>query len=165
MSIEVRQGNNITDRFFGDQEIGNIEERGYRLRLAILGPRISPRHPHFEYTREMGMGHLESVLYHRPIGGESIAFMLPERWLSVHEQYYLIHSLNRHPEIVAQSLRSVDIITQSPLILGSAHANEVAVIGFNDAAEGLVQNELSDLAHGRKTLEEILAVRALGDTR
>ncbi len=89
----------------------------FKMRVLIPGYDITPRNDAFEWVLDYGRGLLEPVLRHQPLMTDKISWVLPERWLSVHEQRLLIWQLLHHPDAKAGKIKTVDIITQNPLIV------------------------------------------------
>ena len=54
METRVETAENWMEKFFVGEEVGNVEERGYRLRIAVAGYTVTPRDDTFEYFRDFG---------------------------------------------------------------------------------------------------------------
>lgn len=154
MVIKAQNPKDWMYNFFGGMEVGNVEERGYKLRIAVAGERLTPRDETFEYFRDYGMNHLESILHQKPIGQSYIALVFPERWLSVHEQQHLVYSLDYHPEVKSGTLTAVDILTQNPLIVSGCHIREVIKFDM-EGSRGLTTHELKMIVDGEHNIDEI----------
>src|SRR3989344_5595360 len=141
------------EQFFGGAA-GNIEKRGYRLRVAVAGPRVTPRDNAFELLRELGSNYLEPILHQKPIGEPYVTLVYPERWLSVHEQRYLVTALDNHPEVKSGTVTAVDILTQNPLIVGSCWKEELVIFQM-EGSRGLITSELEAIAEGKKTADQL----------
>lgn len=103
----------------GGSAIEGSPEYPFRLRVLVAGFAVTPRHSMFKYFIELGAGFIPKILKHEPLnlrGGEKLLFVLPERWMSVHEQHSFLSRLWSHPD--ALLLDGVDIVTQSPLLVG-----------------------------------------------
>ncbi len=145
MVILKLKASNWMDNFFGNKEVGNVEERGYRLRVAIAGYRVTPRDEVFEYLRDTGMPHLENILHQKPLGTDYLTLVFPERWLSVHEQHMLIPCLDAHPDIRSKKVTSVDILTQNALITGNCRKGELIKFDTPSGFRGKTESELQAL--------------------
>lgn len=105
----------------------------FGVRVLIPGPRITPRHSMFEYFRDLGMPHIDPIIRHEPLSidaGAELLFVLPERWMSVHEQKLLLWRLKNHPDVA--KIARVDIITQNALIVGGLKAGQIRVFKLAD---------------------------------
>lgn len=93
--------------------------------------RRPPRHPYFDFTREMGSSFLPDLFNNtgRKLEG-NITFVFPERHLNVSEQQRFTVELSKH-----LGLDSVDIITSSPLIIGSFYKEQIRICTFEDDKE------------------------------
>jgi len=127
----------------GGSEITGSSEYPFRLRVLIAGYRVTPRHSMFDYFLEMGSGFIPKILKHESLGldkGASLLFVLPERWMSVHEQQAFLYSLEKHPE--ACDISAVDIVTQGALIVGGVKGSlTLFQIADDDPEGGLLSNE------------------------
>jgi hypothetical protein len=129
----------------GGTEIKGSEKQPFLVRILVAGYRVTPRHSVFNYFRDMGSELLPAIVRHQPLNldeGSSLLFVLPERWLSVHEQRAFLHRLKNHPE--ANKIASVDIVTQEALIVGGADTNTVVLfqIADDDPEASLLDNEM-----------------------
>lgn len=105
----------------------------FGVRVLIPGPRITPRHKLFDYFIDLGMPHIDPIIRHQPLSiadGAGLLFVLPERWMSVHEQRLLLWRLKDHPDVA--KVARVDIITQNALLVGGLDAGQVRVFNFKD---------------------------------
>lgn len=96
--------------------------------------RRPPRHEFFEYFLEVGAGDIEKVLYHAPLRGPSLSFVFPERHMGVAEQQAFMYNMEKHPRI--SKIKTVDIITSAPLIVGSFMRDHIRILTWPDD-EGL----------------------------
>lgn len=154
MAIQTQNGETWMEQFFGKIEVGNVKERGYKLRIAVAGYRVTPRDKAFEYFRDMGMQHLESILHQKTIGLSYMALVFPERWLSVHEQQQLIYAIDKHPDVKSKVLTAVDIFTQNPLIVGGCYKGEVVKFDVK-GSRGLTGSELHAVINGTSNVNEL----------
>lgn len=107
----------------------------FRVRVVVIRQR-PPRHPYFEYTRNIGIANIEDVFKGTDMNiSESgkIHFTFPERWMSMHEQQMFMYKLSRHKDI--GKVKLVDIITSSALIIGDFVKEQIRIITFNDDGE------------------------------
>ncbi len=132
---------------------GDAQNRGYRLRVGVLGYRNTPRDREFEYLQSMGYNYLEPVLYHTKIGASHLDFFLPERWLSVQEQGQFMDALNSHPEILSGEVTTVDILTQNVYIIGGLPAKELGLLNFPNG-RGLLSREIQSIILGTNSVED-----------
>jgi len=153
MTYKIQTDEAWMEQFFGEA-VGNIEERGYRLRVAVAGPRVTPRDNAFEWLRELGLNYLEPILHQKPIGQPYLTLVYPERWLSVHEQRYLVSALDNHPEVKSGTLTAVDILTQNPLVVGSCRKEEIVIFNMK-GSRGLKTSELEAVVEGKNTADEL----------
>lgn len=91
----------------------------------------APRHERFEFIREMGSGLLDRVFggitdFRKELTG-TVTFIFPERHMSVHEQQSMMSALAKHTKVT-----QVDIITSSPLIIGSFHKEMIRILTWPD---------------------------------
>lgn len=125
---------NAVDQIWGDDEAPKPKRAPYKLRVALAGPRVTPRHPEFDYLLDLGSAMLEGLMRHQPLAklgisdGATLRFYFPERWLSVHEQHMFLHRLSTHPE--AARLAQIDVVTQNPLIIGGIDKECLRVFHF-----------------------------------
>ncbi|MBI5733216.1 hypothetical protein HY967_04710 [Candidatus Jorgensenbacteria bacterium] len=118
----------------------------FRLRVLVPGYSVTPRHSMFEYFREMGSKLIPKVLRHEPLElgkDASLMFVLPERWMSVHEQQLFLYRLKNHPQ--ARDMKAVDVITQEALIVGGLSSETLALfqIEGNDPEAGLMSENIN----------------------
>ena len=105
------------------------------VRVGVIKYR-PPRHEFFDFIREIGSSNLEPVLYQGHITNpEQLIFVFPERHLSVHEQRILMPKLKRHSQV--GKIKSVDIITSSPLIIGDFLREMLTILTWPDDEENL----------------------------
>jgi len=121
------------DQMLGDISYEPESEAGklypFFVRVGCI-KRRPPRHEFFEYMREMGMALIEPIMNHDYIDGGHLSFVFPERWLGVAEQQAFSLVMSKHPEV--KKIKSVDILTSSPLIIGSFMADQVRIISWPD---------------------------------
>jgi hypothetical protein len=111
-------------------------------RVAVL--HIPPRDQRFDFFREMGSGLIDKVFAHQPLGvhrikegGQRLFFVFPERHMTTQEEYYFLQRLQTHPDIVSAKLSIIDIVTKSPLIIGSLLKQDVRIITAEEWPGGL----------------------------
>ena len=129
----------------GGSTIEGAVEYPFRLRVLIAGYRVTPRHSMFDGWLEMGSGFIAKTMKHEPLGlndGTDLLFVLPERWMSVHEQQSFIHRLVTHPDVT--KIKSVDIVTQEALIVSGLNHKSVALFQLinGDPEAGLLDYEM-----------------------
>lgn len=144
MNLTVGSASSFFDDLGGSQIDGHLDGCPFRLHVLVAGPRLSPRDSMFEYFLEMGVSHIPNILKHESLdlsrAEADLLFVFPERFMSVHEQHSFMHRLKKHPD--ANKIRSVDIITQNPLIVGGLGKESVAIFSRPD---GDPQNGLLDV--------------------
>jgi len=101
----------------------------FKVRVACV-KRRPPRHPFFEYILDIGRADIESVFSGDPFGKTELTFVFPERWLGVAEQQSFMAYLEKHPE--ATTLKRVDLVTSSPLLLGNFYAVQMRIVTWED---------------------------------
>lgn len=97
---------------------GKDPDLPYVLKVVIPGKHVTPRHPMFQYLLYIGSALLVPILKHQEIdiGKDGVLdFVLPERYLSVHEQQLFLQRLKTHPQ--AKEIKLVRVITQNVLIV------------------------------------------------
>lgn len=89
---------------------------------------IPPSDARFEYVREMGSAYIEPILLHEQFHLQSeLTFVFPERHMSVHDEHAFIYMLVKHPQIRAAKMTTIDVITKSPLIVGSFRRDDIRI--------------------------------------
>ncbi len=125
------------DKMLGDISYEPDSEAGklypFFVRVACI-KRRPPRHEFFSLFLEMGHPQIDLVMFHDKLDVTELSFVFPERWMGVAEQQAFTHVLSKHPE--AKQINQVDIITSSPLIVGSFMAEQIRIITWPDD-EGL----------------------------
>jgi hypothetical protein len=128
-------GGQFFDELLGDIQPTDRTRQTYphfTVRVGVIYRR-PPRHPYFEFTREMGSGLIPAVLAHRPLRDPAdLAFVFPERHMNVAEQQQFMSRLNGHPDALAGKIKSVDLLTISPLIVGDFLREQIRIIRFDD---------------------------------
>ena len=105
----------------------------FALSLLVFDPRYSPRHPMFELWIDRGLDLIEKILDNQPLpGGDNLtlSFFFPERWMCPQEQRAFLSTLKRHPDVAR--VASVQIVSQCPLIILNAMAEQMAVYELKD---------------------------------
>lgn len=134
-TVVAMSGNQYFDRLLGDIQPTEMSRSSYphfHVRVGVLYRR-PPRHPAFEYVLEMGSALIPNVLAHRPLRNcDNLAFVFPERHMNVVEQREFMHQLNSHPDATAGKIKTVDILTSSPLIIGDFLRDQLRILQFED---------------------------------
>jgi hypothetical protein len=101
----------------------------------VVLPWIPPRDSRFDFERDFGMTKIDDVLNKKPLkldttvkSGGHVLFVFPERWLSTQEEYTFTPDLKENPTIKNSKMTIIDIVTKSPLILGSFIKEDVRII-------------------------------------
>jgi len=104
----------------------------YPFKVRVGMPyRRPPRHQMWEFFLDMGRMDIDRVFDKSSFGGTgTLTFVFPERWMNVSEQRNFMHQLNKHPE--AETLKQVDIITHSALMLGDFTKYMIRVLKWDD---------------------------------
>ena len=131
--VTVTSGTQIFNSMLGDIDYPEDSEAGklypFKVRVGCV-KRRPPRHKFFDYIREMGSGDIEKVLNKEPFNKNELTFVFPERWMGVAEQQSFTHHLSEHPDI--DKIKSVDIITSSPLLIGSFMREHIRILTWED---------------------------------
>lgn len=90
----------------------------------------APRHERFDFIREFGASELNGIFTGKPFTVNSLLLVFPERHLSVHEQQCLMSAIVRNSAV--GNLKSVDIITSSPLIVGNFGRDSINILQWQD---------------------------------
>ena len=113
---------------FGDFD-GETEIYHFKLR-CILPYRRPPRHEAFEMTRDFGRNAVAKLLDEgKKLSGE-LVFVFPERWMNVREQQIFTKLLGE-----CEGIKSVDLITISPLIISGIKRENIRILRFDDDPE------------------------------
>jgi len=150
----------LLDNYFEGVEFKKAKNKNYCLRVAVAGPRVTPRDERFEYFRDVGVKYLEPILHQTPIDESYLRLVFPERWLSVHEQHYLLYSLEHHPDTKSGKITNVDVLTQNPLIASSGSDGLIVVVNISNS-RGLTEYELQKIINGKYSAEEIYQLGGL----
>lgn len=124
-----------------DEMLGDInyEDEDHKLSMELypfkvrcgMPYRRPPRHEMWEFFLELGHLDIDLVFNNESFEGRSLlTFVFPERWMNVSEQRHLMYCLKRHPE--AETLKQVDIITHSALMLGDFTKYMIRVLKWDD---------------------------------
>lgn len=131
---------NIHEEMFAGIDKRASAKIGYPFPMRIAVPRgRSPRHPMFEYSREMGSGMLPDLMAGRPLVRPGttkpveLLFMFPERHLEPWEQQCFNYLLAGNPS--SDLFACVDVVTQSPLIVGDYVAEMIRITSWPDEEE------------------------------
>jgi len=130
----VTSGESIFEEMLGDINYPKDSSPGklykFKCRVGCV-KRRPPRHKYFDYIREMGCGDIDRVFNGESFNGKKhLTFVFPERWMGVAEQQAFTAVLNKHPEV--DSLEQVDIITSSPMLIGSFYAEQIRILTWLD---------------------------------
>ena len=122
----------INDLF--NEWLGGINYEGrdiypFKVRVGCIKA-ANPRHERFDFIREMGATQLDDVFFGKPITSSELTFVFPERHMSVHEQQAFMSVLNKHPD--AKNIKTVDIITSCPLIIGNFPREMIRILQWED---------------------------------
>jgi len=133
METRVRSMGSWFDDMLGDINYEPDSKAGelypFFVRVGCI-KRRPPRHRFFELLIDMGRPHIDAVMNHNLINQSELTFVFPERWLGVAEQQAFTLVLSKHPEV--KNIKQVDIITSSPMIIGSFMAEQIRIITFPD---------------------------------
>jgi hypothetical protein len=122
-------GEQIFEEMLGDIHCEK-ELYKFKARVGVVKMR-APRHEFFEFIRDMGQPDIDKVFTGKSFGGKKVlTFVFPERWMGVHEQRSFTSALEKHPEV--DSITQVDIITSSPMIVGSFYAEQILILTWAD---------------------------------
>ncbi len=106
------------------------QNKNFWFRIALS--HIPPRDERFEYERDIGMAAIPHVLAHTTlrVAGDppSLDFFFPERWMSTQEEQAFVYRLMSHPQLTGLPLVRVDIVTKSPLLIGSFIRDDILII-------------------------------------
>lgn len=131
----VTSAGEIFEQMLGDINYeDDMDLYPFKVRVGIAKYR-PPRHEFFDFIRDMGSGHISSVLKREPLNSGNLTFVFPERWMSVHEQRAFMLKLSRHPE--ADKIEQVDIITSSALMVGDFRREMIRILEWPDDKEYL----------------------------
>lgn len=136
---KVQSGADVFDSMLGDIDYPDDSKAGkifpFKVRCGVV-KRRPPRHEFFGLILNMGKVSIDPIMNHQPFTKEGpldLTFVFPERWMGVKEQQYFIYALVLHPDI--ERIKSVDIITSSPLIIGSFLKEHVRILTWADDPE------------------------------
>ncbi len=121
-----------------DEMLGDINYEDHEMSMSLypfkvrvgMPYRRPPRHQMWEFCLELGRMDIDRVFMKKPFKTNSLTFVYPERWMNVSEQRNFMHQLNQHPEV--ETLKQVDIITHSPLMLGDFTQYMIRVLKWDD---------------------------------
>lgn len=101
----------------------------YKLRVGCI-KMAAPRDPRFDFVREIGLSDIDAIFSGKPFLSNELTFCFPERYMSVHEQQAFMLKLERHPDF--QKIKSVDILTSSPLLIGSFKRESIRILQWEN---------------------------------
>ena len=130
----IMSGEQIFEEMLGDIDYEKDSPAGllykYKARIGVVKMR-APRHSYFDYIRDMGQPDIDKVFTGESFNGKTVlSFVFPERWMGVHEQRSFTSALDKHKEVDSISL--VDIITSSPMIVGSFYREQIRILTWPD---------------------------------
>ena len=138
---ETKVFSSIADLF--DDMLGDINYRVDEMNLYPFKCRVGvikyrpPRHEFFEYIRYLGANDIQPILYHEEFSMPSqLTFVFPEAHMSVHEERSFTSQLSRHPQV--SELQQLDIITKSPMIVGSFKAEMIRVLTWSEDENSVI---------------------------
>lgn len=111
-------------------ELTKVVYPHFQVRVAVIKAR-PPRHPAFDEIRDIGAGFLQHIFDGTKFrSNPNLILVFPERWMSVNETRLLMDKLHNHPQV--KELKSVSIVTSSPVILTDFFAENMKIITFPD---------------------------------
>jgi len=129
--MSITSGTQFFDNLLGDidkDQSSFSHKLTYRVGCVKMR---APRDPMWEYMIEIGRGFINDIFDSKKIPGSGdIAFVFPERYLSVHEQQRFVTALEDLPG--SESITCVDIITSSPLLISSFHSEQIRILTWDD---------------------------------
>jgi hypothetical protein len=136
---KVQNGADVFDSMLGDIDYPDDSKAGkifsFKVRCGVV-KRRPPRHEFFEPILNMGKVSIDPIMNHQPFTKEGpldLTFVFPERWMGIKEQQDFMYALALHPDI--ERIKSVDIITSSPLIVGNFFKEQVRILTWADDPE------------------------------
>jgi hypothetical protein len=132
-------GTDLFEGMLGDIKYPKDSKSGklfpFTVRCGLVRKR-PPRHEFFEFIIDMGRGNIERIMTHEPLTQSDpidLTFVFPERWMAVCEQVEFMSKLTKHPDV--EKIRSIDILTSSPMIIGNFMAAQVRILTWPDDEE------------------------------
>ena len=120
----------LLDSWLGDidPETGKVHYPfGWRIGCVKMA---SPRHERFDLVRDVGSLLVDQIFNNQSLSDGHLTFVFPERHMSVHEQQAFTHALTKHKD--AGKITQVDMITSSPLIIGSFNRECIRILSWED---------------------------------
>jgi hypothetical protein len=160
MAGEARAASVEWEAMFRESDPQRMMEDGWPFQLRVCVPRgRSPRHPHFQMIREIGSGRIEAVMAGTSLN-ELVSrvpihldFVFPERYLEPWEQQAFLLCLVGHPQ--ARWVTSVDVVTQSPLIISGLRKETITLLRWSEDDEHTVTRSERVNAAVRIALDQI----------
>jgi hypothetical protein len=135
----TQSGTDVFDSMLGSIDYSDDSKAGkvfpFKVRCGVV-KRRPPRHEFFEFILNMGKVNIDPIMNHQPFtkkGPLDLTFVFPERWMGIKEQQDFMYALALHPDI--ERIKSVDIITSSPLIVGNFFKEQVRILTWADDPE------------------------------
>ncbi len=121
----------IFDHMFGDIDyVDSMNIYPFKIRCGVIKYR-PPRHEFFQWIKEMGANYIDPIfkaeLFNPP---ETLTFVFPEKYMSVHEEIEFMVFLKDHPEV--DKIKQVDILTKSAILLSSFTSDMIRIITWPD---------------------------------
>lgn len=140
MSIaKATAGTDIFEEMLGDINYPADSKAGktfpFKMRCGVI-KRRPPRHEFFEFILNMGKVNIDPIMNHQSFtedGPLNLTFVFPERWMGVKEQQDFMYAMALHPDV--ERIKSVDVITSSPLIVGNFFKEQVRILTWADDPE------------------------------
>ena len=133
--VTVSSAGSLMDNMLGDinydEDKHARELYPFKVRVGVIKFR-PPRHEFFEYILDMGMAHIEKILYEGDTFDppSDMTFVFPERWMSAHEQRSFMYKMCKMKNV--DKIRQVDIITSSPLMISDFMGCMIRIITWPD---------------------------------
>ena len=110
-----------------DSRPGSLYPFFVRVGVCFRRP---PRHPYFEYLRDMGQEDINRMFSGKALKKSELTFIFPERWLGVVEQQaFMVVVLKAHER---NPITKVDIITASPMLVGDFMKEQIRILKWED---------------------------------
>lgn len=120
------------EELLGDIKVSeqkNNDSYPFQVRFGCV-KMAAPRHERFDIVRDIGTNIIDKIFNRESINESHLFFVFPERHLSVHEQQTFMYNLIRNPNI--KNIKSVDIISSSPLMVSDFHREQIRILTWDD---------------------------------